>query len=142
MASAICSSEYQTSSIQPSIAAKKTGKTVAVVGSGPAGLSCAQQLARAGHAPTVFEKSDRIGGLLRYGIPDFKMDRMLIDRRIDQMEREGVIFRPNMEIGVNVPVERLMDDYCVLVLAAGLPRMFASIESTGHLARASHRRAA
>ena len=72
-----------------------------------------------GHAPTVFEKADRIGGLLRYGIPDFKMDRMLIDRRIDQMEREGVIFRTNMEIGVDVPVERLMDDYYVLVLAAG-----------------------
>jgi len=67
----------------------------------------------------VFEKSDRIGGLLRYGIPDFKMDRMLIDRRIAQMEREGVIFRTGMEIGVQVPVERLMDDYCVLVLAAG-----------------------
>ena len=105
--------------IRPQMAARGTGKRIAVVGSGPAGLACAQQLARMGHAPTVFEKADRIGGLLRYGIPDFKMDRMLIDRRIDQMEREGVIFRPNMEIGVNVPVERLMDDYHVLVLAAG-----------------------
>jgi len=105
--------------IVPEMTPRGTGRRVAIVGSGPAGLACAQQLARMGHAPTVFEKSDRIGGLLRYGIPDFKMDRMLIDRRIDQMEREGVIFRTSMEIGVNVPVERLMDDYCVLVLAAG-----------------------
>jgi len=105
--------------IVPHMAPRGTGRRVAVVGSGPAGLACAQQLARMGHAPTVFEKADRIGGLLRYGIPDFKMERMLIDRRIDQMEREGVIFRPNMEIGASVPVERLMDDYCVLVLAAG-----------------------
>jgi glutamate synthase (NADPH/NADH) small chain len=105
--------------IVPHMAPRGTGRRIAVVGSGPAGLACAQQLARMGHAPTVFEKADRIGGLLRYGIPDFKMERMLIDRRIDQMEREGVIFRPNMEIGASVPVERLMDDYCVLVLAAG-----------------------
>ena len=89
--------------IVPHMAPRGTGRRVAVVGSGPAGLACAQQLARMGHAPTVFEKADRIGGLLRYGIPDFKMDRMLIDRRIDQMEREGVIFRPNMEIGVDCP---------------------------------------
>jgi glutamate synthase (NADPH) small chain len=105
--------------IVPTMAPRGTGKRIAIVGSGPAGLACAQQLARMGHAPTVFEKADRIGGLLRYGIPDFKMDRMLIDRRIHQMEREGVIFRTEMEIGVNVTVERLMDDYHVLVLAAG-----------------------
>ncbi len=105
--------------IKPALSARGTGKRVAIVGSGPAGLACAQQLARMGHAPTVFEKSDRIGGLLRYGIPDFKMDRSLIDRRIQQMEVEGVIFRTNMEIGVTVPVERILDDYLVLVLAAG-----------------------
>jgi glutamate synthase (NADPH/NADH) small chain len=105
--------------ITPRMAPRGTGKRIAIVGSGPAGLACAQQLARIGHAPTVFEKADRIGGLLRYGIPDFKMDRMLIDRRIHQMEREGVIFRTEMHIGVNVTVERLMDDYHVLVLAAG-----------------------
>ena len=105
--------------IRPKVTPRGTGKRVAIIGSGPAGLACAQQLARMGHAPTVFEKADRIGGLLRYGIPDFKMERSLIDRRIQQMEVEGVIFRTNMEIGVTVPVERIMDDYLVLVIAAG-----------------------
>lgn len=105
--------------IRPQVTPRGTGKRVAIVGSGPAGLACAQQLARMGHAPTVFEKADRIGGLLRYGIPDFKLERSLIDRRIQQMEVEGVIFRTNMEIGVTVPVERIMDDYLVLVIAAG-----------------------
>jgi len=105
--------------VTPQPSARGTGKRVAVVGSGPAGLACAQQLARAGHATTVFEKNDRIGGLLRYGIPDFKMEKHLIDRRIRQMETEGVIFRPNMEVGVTVSVQRLLDDYDVLVMAGG-----------------------
>ena len=105
--------------IVPQPSARGTGKRVAVVGSGPAGLACAQQLARAGHATTVFEKSDRIGGLLRYGIPDFKMEKAIIDRRIRQMESEGVIFRNNFEVGVTVSVERLLDDYDVLVMAGG-----------------------
>ena len=105
--------------ITPLMAPRGSGKRIAIVGSGPAGLACAQQLARMGHAPTVFEKSDRIGGLLRYGIPDFKMDKALIDRRVAQMEVEGVIFRTNMNVGVTVPVQRLMDDYDVLVLAGG-----------------------
>jgi glutamate synthase (NADPH/NADH) small chain len=96
-----------------------TGRRIAVVGSGPAGLACAQQLARAGHSPTVFEKNDRIGGLLRYGIPDFKMEKKLIDRRVKQMEIEGVIFRTEMNIGVDVPLSRLLDDYAVLVMAGG-----------------------
>jgi len=105
--------------IAPQMSPRGTGKRVAVVGSGPAGLACAQQLARAGHAATVFEKNDRIGGLLRYGIPDFKMEKHLIDRRVAQMEAEGVIFRTGMEIGVNVSVQRLLDDYDVLVMAGG-----------------------
>ena len=105
--------------LQPIIAAKKTGKTVAVVGSGPAGLACAQQLARAGHGVTLFEKSDRIGGLLRYGIPDFKMEKHLIDRRIRQMEAEGVVFRTNVEVGMAVSLDMLMADYDAVVLSGG-----------------------
>lgn len=105
--------------IAPQPSPRGTGKRVAIVGSGPAGLACAQQLARAGHAATVFEKNDRIGGLLRYGIPDFKMEKHLIDRRIKQMEGEGVIFRTNFEVGVTVSVQRLLDDYDVLVMAGG-----------------------
>ncbi|HEY0646353.1 glutamate synthase subunit beta [Phenylobacterium sp.] len=105
--------------VVPEPSPRGTGKRVAVVGSGPAGLACAQQLARAGHATTVFEKSDRVGGLLRYGIPDFKMEKHLIDRRVRQMEAEGVIFRTSFEVGGMVSVQRLLDDYDVLVMANG-----------------------
>ena len=105
--------------VKPQLAPRGSGKRIAIVGSGPAGLACAQQLARQGHNPTVFEKNDRIGGLLRYGIPDFKMEKHLIDRRQTQMEAEGVLFRTGVHIGVDVTVERLMDDYDVLVLAGG-----------------------
>jgi glutamate synthase (NADPH/NADH) small chain len=105
--------------IKPQSAPRGTGKRIAVVGSGPAGLAAAQQLARAGHAPTIFEKADRVGGLLRYGIPDFKMEKRLIDRRVKQMEAEGVIFRTGMYVGIDVTVQRILDDYQVLVLAGG-----------------------
>ncbi len=105
--------------LQPQVAAHKTGKSVAVVGSGPAGMACAQQLARAGHSVTLFEKNDRIGGLLRYGIPDFKMEKHHIDRRVRQMEAEGVVFRTGVEIGAGVSVQQLMADYDAVVLSGG-----------------------
>jgi glutamate synthase (NADPH) small chain len=97
----------------------KTGKRVAVVGSGPAGMAAAQQLARAGHSVTVFEKNDRIGGLLRYGIPDFKMEKHLINRREMQMEAEGVEFRTSTEVGVVVSVETLRQNYDAVILSGG-----------------------
>jgi glutamate synthase (NADPH/NADH) small chain len=105
--------------IAPEIAALKTGKRVAIVGSGPAGLAAAQQLARVGHAVTVFEKADRIGGLLRYGIPNFKMEKHLIDRRIEQMRAEGVEFVVNAHIGVNVKITDLREDFHAIILAIG-----------------------
>ncbi|HUI27009.1 MAG TPA: glutamate synthase subunit beta [Candidatus Kryptonia bacterium] len=105
--------------IQPQIAPKRSGKKVAVVGSGPAGLACAQQLARAGHLVTVFERADRIGGLLRYGIPDFKMEKHLVDRRMQQMEAEGVTFRPRTNVGVNYAVETLRKDFDAVALCGG-----------------------
>jgi glutamate synthase (NADPH/NADH) small chain len=105
--------------IHPYLAPKKTGKRVAVIGSGPAGLACSQQLARAGHTVTLFEKSDRIGGLLRYGIPDFKMEKRLIDRRMRQMEAEGVEFRASVEVGVTISVKSLMETHDAIVLSAG-----------------------
>ncbi len=110
--------------IVPQVAARQTGKRVAVVGSGPAGMACAQQLARAGHAVTLFEKNDRIGGLLRYGIPDFKMEKRLIDRRIEQMAAEGVEFRTAVEIGPAIPIDALLAQYDALALTGGaeLPR--------------------
>jgi len=105
--------------IQPQIAKHKTGKKVAIVGSGPAGLAAAQQLARAGHDVVVFEKNDRIGGLMRYGIPDFKMEKYHIDRRIAQMQAEGVVFRPNWHIGKDIPTRQLVADFDAVVLAGG-----------------------
>jgi glutamate synthase (NADPH/NADH) small chain len=105
--------------IEPVIALRQTGKRAGVVGSGPAGLACAQQLARAGHSVTVFEKADRLGGLLRYGIPDFKMEKQLIDRRVGQMEAEGVIFCTEVEVGVDVSIASLLDEFDAIALTGG-----------------------
>jgi glutamate synthase (NADPH/NADH) small chain len=105
--------------IKPEPAAERTGKRIAIVGSGPAGLAAAQQLARAGHDVTVFEKADRIGGLLRYGIPDFKMEKHLIDRRIEQMQVEGVEFRTNAHAGVSIPGRDLLNEFDAILLAGG-----------------------
>jgi glutamate synthase (NADPH/NADH) small chain len=105
--------------VNPVRATVETGKTVAVVGSGPAGLAAAQQLTRAGHEVTVFERADRIGGLLRYGIPEFKMEKRVLDRRLDQMRAEGTEFRTCVNVGVDLPVEQLTAEFDALVLAGG-----------------------
>ena len=106
--------------VVPQPPAGKTGKTIAVIGSGPAGLAAAQQLARVGHDVTVYEKADRIGGLMRYGIPDFKMEKLHIDRRVEQMEAEGVVFRTGVHVGAEaMPGETLLDRHDAVVLAGG-----------------------
>ena len=105
--------------IHPEPPEQNTGKRVAVVGSGPAGLAAAQQLRRAGHSVTVYEKNDRIGGLLRYGIPNFKLEKHVLDRRIEQMRAEGVTFVTNAHVGVNMPVEALTDHYDAILLCGG-----------------------
>jgi glutamate synthase (NADPH/NADH) small chain len=105
--------------VTPQPAQTKTGKKIAVVGSGPAGLACAQQLARVGHDVVVFEKNDRIGGLLRYGIPDFKLEKSHIDRRIEQLRAEGVAFRVKQHIGVQVPAQKLKDEFDAVILTGG-----------------------
>ena len=110
--------------VKPEPPLVRTGKSVAVVGSGPCGLAAADQLNRAGHRVTVFERADRIGGLLRYGIPEFKLEKGILDRRLKLMTAEGVIFRPNAEVGVNISVEELRSQFDAILLAAGatLPR--------------------
>ncbi len=116
---AIVDKGWQEGWIVPQIPAKRTGKSVAVVGSGPAGMAAAQQLARAGHSVTLFEKNDRVGGLLRYGIPDFKLEKHLINRRIVQMEAEGVQFRTSTEVGVTISVNSLKENFDAIVLSGG-----------------------
>jgi glutamate synthase (NADPH/NADH) small chain len=110
---------FSSDSIKPLIPSRLSGKTVAVIGSGPAGLAAAQQLTRAGHTVAVFERADKIGGLLRYGIPEFKMEKWVVDRRLRQMEREGTRFRPNVNVGVDITGEDLRKRYDAIVLAVG-----------------------
>jgi glutamate synthase (NADPH/NADH) small chain len=105
--------------VTPRPPSTRTWKKVAIVGSGPAGLAAADQLNRAGHSVTVFEKADRIGGLLRYGIPEFKMEKRHLNRRLDVMEEEGVVFRPGVNVGVDVTMDRLRSDYDAVLLAGG-----------------------
>ncbi len=110
---------YKNGWLIPEINNIKTHKRVAVVGSGPAGLACSQQLARAGHDVHLFEKNDRIGGLLRYGIPNFKMEKHFIDRRIDQMSKEGVKFKCNVQVGEDFSFKKILDDFDAIILACG-----------------------
>jgi glutamate synthase (NADPH/NADH) small chain len=105
--------------IRPERPAQRTGKTIAVIGSGPAGLASAQQLNRAGHHVTVYEKSDRIGGLMRYGIPDFKLEKYLLDRRVELMQAEGVVFAVKAHVGVNIASDELLRSYDALLLCGG-----------------------
>jgi glutamate synthase (NADPH/NADH) small chain len=116
---AIVDKAYENGWIEPEPPAQKTGKRVAIVGSGPAGMACAQQLARAGHDTHVYEKFAKAGGLLRYGIPDFKMEKHYIDHRVAQMEAEGVTFHYGVHVGRNLAAEKLLADYDAVVLAGG-----------------------
>ena len=108
--------------VAPQPAARSTGRRVAVIGSGPAGLAAAQQLVRAGHGVTVFERDDRLGGLLRYGIPDFKLDKMTIDRRLEQLEAEGIEFATGVEVGRDLSIEELKSGVDAVILATGAQR--------------------
>jgi glutamate synthase (NADPH/NADH) small chain len=116
---AIVDKAWENGWLPPQPAARRTDKSVAIVGSGPSGLACAQQLARAGHAVTVFEKADRVGGLLRYGIPDFKMEKRIIDRRVQQLAAEGVEFKTGVHVGVSLPAQQLLRDFDAVVLTGG-----------------------
>lgn len=115
----IAETAFEKGYIKPFIPQKRKGKRVAVIGSGPAGLAAAAQLNKGGHWVTVFERSDRIGGLLRYGIPDFKLEKHVLDRRIDLLEKEGIIFRVNAHVGVNVSAKNLQDDFDAVVVCGG-----------------------
>jgi len=128
---AIIDKAWQEGWVKPQPAAHKTGKKVAVVGSGPAGLACAQQLARAGHGVTLYEKSDRIGGLLRYGIPDFKLDKSVIDRRLEQMRAEGVEFRTRVCVGKEPPGRGVPNDAAEMLAPQGLRAEFDAVVLCG-----------
>ena len=112
--------------IKPEPPHRRTGKTVAVIGSGPSGLACAQQLNRTGHTVTVYERADRIGGLLRYGIPDFKLEKWVLDRRLDLMQQEGIHFETGIDVGVDVTAQDLAGfDALVICTGATIPRDLA-----------------
>lgn len=110
---------FQTGNVKPLQPDRMTGKTIAVIGSGPAGLAAAQQLTRAGHTVVVYEKGEKVGGLLRYGIPEFKMEKSVLDRRINQMQREGTRFRAGVNVGVDISAAELRAKYDAIVLAVG-----------------------
>ncbi len=116
---AIVEKGWENGWIKPNINHDKTGKTVAIVGSGPAGMAAAQQLSRAGHSVTVFEKQQKIGGLLRFGIPDFKLEKTVVQRRVDQMQAEGVTFITDTHVGINRPAKELLKEFNALVLTGG-----------------------
>lgn len=115
----IAEKAYELGLIQPKVPANRTGKKIAVVGSGPAGLAAADQLNKVGHEVTVFERADEIGGLLRYGIPDFKLSKDVVKRRVDIMEKEGITFKTSTNIGKDIPAKKLQDDFDAVVLAGG-----------------------
>ena len=116
---AIIDKAWENNWVLPQVTKIKTGRKIAIVGSGPAGMAAAQQLARVGHHVVVLEKNDRIGGLLRYGIPDFKMEKIHIDRRVRQMEEEGVVFKTNQNVGENIKPDDLINEYDAVILAGG-----------------------
>jgi glutamate synthase (NADPH) small chain len=129
--------EHGRTKLEPVVAPYRTRKAVAVVGSGPAGLACAQELARKGHDVTVLERDDRVGGLLRYGIPDFKMDKGIVDARVAQMQKEGVSFRTRVNVGVDVTGEELLRQYDAVVLCGGARRA-RDLEVVGRELRGVH----
>jgi glutamate synthase (NADPH/NADH) small chain len=114
--------------VQPQVPSKRTGKNVAIVGSGPAGLAAASQLNKAGHSVTVYERADQIGGLLRYGIPDFKLDKNIVKRRVELMEKEGIKFETNVQIGSEIKLSKLQSDFDAILIATGstTPRIIQS----------------
>ncbi|GAA4025435.1 glutamate synthase subunit beta [Allokutzneria multivorans] len=135
---AIADVAWESGTVQTLPSGISTGKKVAVVGSGPAGLAAAQQLTRAGHEVTVFERDDRLGGLLRYGIPEFKMEKQVLDRRLAQLRAEGTRFITNCEVGVDLPVEKLREEFDAVVLAVGALRGRDTPETPGRQLRGVH----